>query len=207
MEPKWLLWARELQAMAQTGLAFTKDAYDCQRYERLRQLAAQMMAEHAAVEASHIEGLFSEQVGYATPKVDVRGAVFKEGRVLLVRERADSGRWTLPGGWADVNRSPRECVVAEVREEAGLEVKPIKLAAVYDRSRHPYVPPYSFHIYKMFFICEIVSGVPSPGMETDRVDFFEADKLPELSVSRVLDYQISRMFAHAAAPHLPTEFD
>jgi ADP-ribose pyrophosphatase YjhB (NUDIX family) len=158
MEPKWLLWARELQAMAQTGLAFTKDAYDGQRYERLRQLAAQMMAEHAGVEASRVEGLFSQQVGYATPKVDVRGAVFKEGRVLLVRERADAGRWTLPGGWADVNRSPRESVVAEVREEAGLEVKPIKLAAVYDRSRHPYVPPYAFHIYKMFFICEIASG-------------------------------------------------
>ena len=134
MEPKWLLWARELQAMAQTGLAFTKDAHDCQRYERLRQLAAQIMAEHAGVEARRVEGLFSEQVGYATPKVDVRGAVFKEGRVLLVRERADPGRWTLPGGWADVNRSPQECVVTEVREEAGLEVKPIKLAAVYDRS-------------------------------------------------------------------------
>jgi len=207
MEPKWLLWARELQAMAQTGLAFAKDAYDCQRYQRLRQLAAQMMAEQAGVEASRVEGLFSQQVGYATPKVDVRGAVFQAGRVLLVRERADAGRWTLPGGWADVNRSPRECVVAEVREEAGLEVNPVKLAAVYDRSRHPHVPLYPFHIYKMFFICKIASGVPSPGMETDGVDFFEADKLPELSVGRVLDYQIARMFAHAAAPHLPTEFD
>src|SRR6516162_6976744 len=163
MEPKWLLWARELQAIAQTGLAFTKDAYDRQRYERLRQLAAQIVAEHAGVEASCVEGLFSQQMGYATPKIDVRGALFKEGKILLVRERADPGRWTLPGGWADVNRSPRECVVAEVREEAGLEVKPIKLAAVYDRSRHPHVPPYSFHIYKMFFICEIASGVPSPG--------------------------------------------
>jgi len=93
MEPNWLFWARELQGMAQTGLAFTKDAYDCQRYERLRQLAAQMMAEYAGVEASRVEGLFSEQVGYATPKVDVRGAVFTEGRVLLVGERADAGRW------------------------------------------------------------------------------------------------------------------
>jgi len=122
MEPKWLLWARELQAMAQTGLAFTKNAYDCQRYERLRELAAQKMAEHAGVEASGVENLFSEQVGYATPKVDVRGAVFKEGRVLLVRERSDEGRWALSGGWADVNRSPRECVVTEVREEAGLRI-------------------------------------------------------------------------------------
>jgi ADP-ribose pyrophosphatase YjhB (NUDIX family) len=157
MEPKWLLWARELQAMAQTGLAFTKNPYDCQRYERLRQLAAQIMAEHAGMEASRIEGLFSQQVGYATPKVDVRGAIFKEGRVLLVRERSDPGRWTLPGGWADVNRSPRECVVTEVREEAGLDVKPTKLAAVYDRSRHPHVPPYPF-------VCTCCGTTPADGV-------------------------------------------
>src|SRR5215472_17662209 len=207
MEPKWLLWARELQGMAQTGLAFTKDAYDCQRYERLRQMAAQMMAEHAGVETSSVEGLFSQQVGYATPKVDVRGAVFVEGKILLVRERADSGRWTLPGGWADVNRSPRECVVAEVREESGLEVSPVKLAAVYDRARHPHTPPYPFHVYKLFFICEVIGGVLSPGMETEAVAFFEANQLPELSVSRVLHDQIHRMFAHATSPALPTEFD
>jgi ADP-ribose pyrophosphatase YjhB (NUDIX family) len=100
-----------------------------------------------------------------------------------------------------------ECVVTEVREEASLEVKVIKLAAVYERSRHPHAPLYSFHIYKIFFICEIVMVVPSPGIETDGVHFFEADKLPELSVSGVLAYQIARMFAHASAPHLPTECD
>jgi ADP-ribose pyrophosphatase YjhB (NUDIX family) len=207
MEPKWLVWAREIQATAQTGLAYTKDAFDRQRYEHLRHLAARMMAERSGVDAAFVAGLFAEQTGYATPKVDVRGAVFGEGKILLVRERADSGRWTLPGGWADVNRSPRECVVSEVREEAGLEVKPVKLAAVYDRARHPHVPPYPFHIYKMFFICEIVGGVPSPGIETEEVDFFGADELPELSLSRVLDYQITRMFAHIDEPNMPTEFD
>jgi ADP-ribose pyrophosphatase YjhB (NUDIX family) len=207
MEPKWLVWAREIQATAQSGLAYTKDAYDHQRYEHLRNLAAQMMAEGSGVDAAFIAGLFAEQTGYATPKVDVRGAVFREGKILLVRERADAGRWTLPGGWADVNRSPRECIVAEVREEAGLEVKPVKLAAVYDRARHPHVPPYPFHIYKMFFICEIIGGVPSPGIETEEVGFFRADELPELSLSRVLDYQITRMFAHIAELNMPTEFD
>lgn len=207
MEPKWLVWAREIQATAQTGLAFTKDAYDRQRYERLRQLAAEIMAGSAGIDAEVVEAIFAEQTGYATPKVDVRGAIFKDGEVLLVKERADAGRWTLPGGWADVNRSPRECIVAEVREEAGLEVKPVKIAAIYDRARHPHVPPLPFHIYKMFFICEIVGGVPSPGMETEGVAFFKANKLPELSVSRVLDYQIERMFAHAKSPNLPTEFD
>jgi ADP-ribose pyrophosphatase YjhB (NUDIX family) len=207
MEPKWLVWAREIQATAQTGLAYTKDIYDRQRYERLRELAAEIMAESAGISAEVVKGLFVQQTGYATPKVDVRGAVFQEGKILLVQERSDAGRWTLPGGWADVNRSPSECVVAEVREEAGLEVKPVKLAAVYDRGRHPHEPPYAFHIYKMFFICEVLDGMPSPGIETEDAAFFDVDKLPELSISRVLGYQIKRMFAHANSTTLPTEFD
>ena len=207
MEPKWLVWAREIQAAAQTGLAFTKDVYDRQRYERLRQLAAEIMADGAGIGGEAVEALFAEQTGYATPKVDVRGAVFQDGRVLLVKERADPGRWTLPGGWANVNRSPRECVIAEVREEAGLEVRPIKLAAVYDRARHPHVPPNPFHIYKMFFICEIVGGAPSPGLETEDVAFFDVDELPALSLGRVLAYQIRRMLDHAKSPNLPTDFD
>ena len=123
MEPRWLLWAREIQATAQTGLAYTKDVYDHQRYERLQQLAAVIMAEAAGIDPQVVEGLFAEQAGYATPKVDVRGAVFKNGQILLVRERADARRWTLPGGWADVNQSPRECVIAEVCDESGLEVR------------------------------------------------------------------------------------
>jgi ADP-ribose pyrophosphatase YjhB (NUDIX family) len=207
MEPRWLLWAREIQATAQTGLAYTKDVYDRQRYERLQRLAAVIMAEAAGVDTQVVAGLFGEQWGYATPKIDVRGAVFKKGQILLVRERADAGRWTLPGGWADVNQSPRECVIAEVRDEAGLEVRPVKLAAVYDRAKHAHQPPYAFHIYKMFFVCEILGGDPAPGVETDGVGFFDRDKLPGLSISRVLDYQIGRMFVHANSPELPTEFD
>jgi ADP-ribose pyrophosphatase YjhB (NUDIX family) len=207
MEPKWLVWAREIQATAQTGLAFAKDVYDRQRYEQLRRLASRMMAEISGANAEIIERPFAEQSGYATPKVDVRGAIFREGKILLVQERADAGRWTLPGGWADVNSSPSECVIAEVREEAGLEVKPVKLAAVYDRARHAHLPPLPFHIYKMFFICEVVGGEPSPGVETQGVAFFGRDELPELSISRVLDYQIARMYAHAASASLPTDFD
>src|SRR5262245_3049021 len=121
MEPKWLVWARAIQASAQTGLTFTKDVYDRERYERLRRLAAEVMAEHGGAAPDIVEGLFAAQTGYATPKIDVRGAVFRDGKVLLVKERADPGRWTLPGGWADVNQSPSECVIAEVRDEAGLE--------------------------------------------------------------------------------------
>ncbi|HJQ58724.1 MAG TPA: NUDIX hydrolase [Vineibacter sp.] len=208
VQPLWLVWARQLQAIAQTGLTFSTVTYDRERYEAIRALAAQIMAEHSDADMRRIEGLFADQAGYATPKVDVRGAVFRNGRILLVREASDNGRWTLPGGWADVNQSPSESVVREVREEAGVEVVVRKLAAVYDRERHPHRPPYPFHIYKLFFVCDIVGGEPRPGPETEAVEFFAPDKVPsDLSVSRVLPQQISRMFDHVASPDLPTDFD
>ncbi len=207
--PRWLTWARQLQAIAQTGLAFSRDVYDRERYAAIRALAAQIMTEHSDADLRRVEGLFADQVGYATPKVDVRAAVFRDdGRILLVRETADGGRWTLPGGWADVDQSPRESVVREVREEAGVEVSVRKLAAVYDRERHPHRPPYPFHIYKLFFVCDLIGGDPRPGVETSEVAFFTAPDVPaDLSLSRVLPQQISRMFEHAAAPDLPTDFD
>jgi ADP-ribose pyrophosphatase YjhB (NUDIX family) len=207
-EPLWLLWAREIQALAQTGLSFTRDKYDRERYLQLRALAARIMAEYAGVEVQHVAALFGEQSGYATPKLDVRGAVFRDGRLLMVRETADSGRWTLPGGWADVNESPTECVAKEVREESGFEVRVDKLAAVWDRARHPHEPPYAFHIWKLFFLCSIVGGEARSGLETSEVAFFAEDELPaDLSTSRVLHAQLSRMFEHMRQPELPTEFD
>jgi ADP-ribose pyrophosphatase YjhB (NUDIX family) len=207
MEPKWVAWAREIQATAQTGLTFSKDLYDRQRYERLQQLAATIMAECAGVEQQAVENLFEGQNGYATPKVDVRPAAFRDNKILLVQEPSDRGRWALPGGWADVNQSPRECIIAEVRDEAGLYVSPVKVAAVYDRARHPHRSPYAFHVYKIFFICKIIGGSPAPGLETDAVGFFDLQHLPELSVARVLEYQIARMFDHFNSPQLPTDFD
>ena len=138
MEPVWLVWARELQAIAQTGLTFATNGYDRERYTAIRSLAAQIMATQSDADFGRVEALFAEQAGYATPKLDVRGAIFDENaRILLVREIADAGRWTMPGGWADVNQSPAESIIREVREEAGLEVRVRKLAAVYDRARHP----------------------------------------------------------------------
>jgi ADP-ribose pyrophosphatase YjhB (NUDIX family) len=151
MEPRWLVLARELQAMAQIGLAFTSDHYDRARYERLRAMAALIMADGFGADARLLEKAFAAEVSYATPKIDVRAAVFREGRILLVREIEDQGRWSLPGGWADVNQSASECVVREVREESGFEVAVRELAAVYDQARHPHPPQYPFHIYKMFF--------------------------------------------------------
>jgi ADP-ribose pyrophosphatase YjhB (NUDIX family) len=152
--------------------------------------------------------MFTQQTGYATPKVDVRGAVFRDGQILLVRETADGNRWTLPGGWADVNESPAEAVVKEVREEAGLEVRASKLSAVWDRSRHAHKPIYPFHIWKLFFLCEVIGGELQNGPETSEVAFFAEHDLPiDLSTSRVLPLQLKRMFEHMRQPNLPTDFD
>jgi ADP-ribose pyrophosphatase YjhB (NUDIX family) len=207
-QPSWLVWARELQAVSQTGLTFTRDSYDQARYHRIQTLAAEITARHTNLDAQPIELAFGAQSGYATPKVDVRGAVFREGRLLLVREKADNDRWTLPGGWADVNESPAEAVAKEVREEAGFTVRPYKLAAVWDRARHAHEPQYLFHIWKLLFLCEIEGGEARVGSETSEVAFFAEDELPaELSVSRVLHWQLERMFQHASRPELPTDFD
>ncbi len=208
MEPNWLVWARELQAIAQTGLTFTNDPFDRERYGAIRKLAAHIMAAHSSADPARIEALFTEQSGYATPKVDVRAAAFRDdGALLMVREATD-GCWSLPGGWADVNQSARESVIREVREEAGFDVSIRKLAAVLDRARYPHVPPRPFHVYKMFFICEIADGAPRPSIETTEIGFFLEHALPaDISVHRVVPYQIERMFAHYRQPDLPTEFD
>jgi ADP-ribose pyrophosphatase YjhB (NUDIX family) len=209
MEPVWLIWARRLQAIAQTGLTFAANAHDRERYTAIRALAAEMMGTQSGADFARVEALFAEQAGYATPKVDVRGAIFDEhARILLVREIADAGRWTMPGGWADVNESPSESVIREVCEEAGLEVRVRKLAAVYDRARHPHMPPHPFHVFKLFFVCEQVGGTPRPGLETSEVAFFDETEIPEdLSLGRVLPFQIRRMFEHARHPDMPTDFD
>ena len=166
------------------------------------------MVAHSGAELTHVEGLFAEQSGYATPKVDVRGAVFRDdGSLLMVREATD-GRWSLPGGWADVNQSPREAILREVLEESGFEVGIQKLAAVFDRSRHPHFPPRPFHVYKLFFVCTILGGAPRTSLETTEIGFFTEENLPaDISIGRVVPYQIGRMFEHYRAPELPTEFD
>jgi ADP-ribose pyrophosphatase YjhB (NUDIX family) len=205
-EPQWLRIARELRAIAQTGLTFTTDRFDRQRYERVRELAASMLAEGSGERFEVIIEILREGWGYATPKVDVRGAAFVDGRVLLVREISD-GNWTLPGGWADVNQSAAECVVREIAEESGFLARARKLAAVrdYQRSGHP--PRNTDSIYKMFFICEITGGAARASVETSEVAFFARDALPPLSLGRTTAAQIDRMFHHAEHPDLATDFD
>ncbi|HEY0282159.1 MAG TPA: NUDIX hydrolase N-terminal domain-containing protein [Rhizomicrobium sp.] len=207
MQPKWLLWARELQAAAQNGLTYSENPYDRARYAAMQALAARIMAEGSGTDLAVIEGLFAQQAGYATPKVDVRGAIFRERSVLLVSETIDGGRWTMPGGFADVNEAPSVSLVREVREEAGYVVTARKLAAVYDRDKHGHPHPHPFHIYKLFFICDIVGRCEKSDLETGEPQFFPLDALPELSESRTLPWQIQRMYEHHLSPSLPTDFD
>jgi ADP-ribose pyrophosphatase YjhB (NUDIX family) len=207
--PKWLQWAQQLQAIAQTGLAFTQNPFEVERYEQVREIAAEMMAAQSELPPQPIRDLFADQAGYATPKVDVRGVVFDRPgsapKVLLVKERRD-GRWTLPGGWADVNDSPAEATEREVWEESGYRARATKLLACYDRHKHDH-PPHAFHIYKLFFLCALEGGAPKTSIETAGVGFFGEHEIPPLSLPRVTPAQIARFFEHYRHPEWATDFD
>ena len=204
--PRNLLeWARKVQAIAQTGLAFTRDPFDRERYTQLAGLVAELLARELEIPLGAARELWAGEHGYATPKVDVRGGVFIDDRVLLVRERADGG-WTLPGGWVDVNDAPSEAVAREIFEESGYRARAVKLAALVDKNRHPH-PPGVHHIYKLFFLCELLGGEPAASNETDAVEFFPVQALPPLSTGRVLASQIERLYQHQLDPSLPTDFD
>jgi ADP-ribose pyrophosphatase YjhB (NUDIX family) len=200
-----LVWARKVQAIAQTGLAFTHDEYDRERYTQLQELVASIIASELDIPIRRAKALWDQDDGYATPKVDVRGCVFDGDKVLLVRERSD-GKWTFPGGWVDVNDAPSEAVVREIFEESGYLAKAIKLAALVDKNRHPH-PPSVHHIYKLFFLCELTGGTATISNETDAVEFFPVNALPELSTGRTLASQIARMYEHNLNRDLPTDFD
>ncbi|WP_428485524.1 NUDIX hydrolase [Rhodopila sp.] len=207
-DPDWLIWSREIQAIAQTGLAFSKDPYDRDRFAALRRLSARIMAAHTAANISRIERLFDAETGYATPKVGVRAAVFDTaGRILMVREVEDDNRWTLPGGWADVNQTPAQSVVREVFEESGYQVRAVKLAAVWDRARQAQ-PPTAFSVVRMFFVCALEGGTAATSLETSEVGWFAETDVPcDLSLRRTSAHHIGRMFAHRREPRLATEFD
>lgn len=205
MGTQWLKLAMQLQAISQNGLTFTQDHFDKERYEQVREIAAQLMSLGSGPDYEKIHALFAQEQGYATPKVDVRGVVMDGDRMLFVRERSD-GNWSLPGGWADPCHSARQNVEKEIREESGLEVKAEKLLAILDRSGHAH-PPYPFHVYKHFFLCSILGGELSASDETSAADFFEEDHVPELSITRVTAAQVSRMFEHTRHPEWFADFD
>lgn len=182
--------AKELEALAQTGLHYSTDPFDTLRYSRLRELAAELLAGSSNLSKEEILVWSKAEFGYATPKVDVRGFILSGNEVLLIREDADGGRWTLPGGWADVNETPSESVIREVEEESGYIVQTKQLLAVLDREKQGHIPAFPYHVYKLFFHCEIVGGAPRPTPESSESRFFGIDHLPELSESRVLAHQI-----------------
>ncbi|HLU33294.1 MAG TPA: NUDIX hydrolase N-terminal domain-containing protein [Natronosporangium sp.] len=203
--------AVELAAMAQNGLNYATDRYDRARYERLRTAAAEILALLDGGDVAQLRSTLAAESGHATPKVDVRGALFDtHGRVLLVREARD-GRWTLPGGWAEALDSPAVAVEREFAEEAGLAVRATKLLAVHDGSRHNGHGATPFHIYKLFFQVERTDPGQEPAAgrdgETTGVGFFRPDNLPELSTRRCTPEQLRLMWEHHADPSRPTEFD
>jgi ADP-ribose pyrophosphatase YjhB (NUDIX family) len=207
MIPNWLLWARELQATAQTGLTFVQNPYDEARYKAMQELAGRMMSEAGGGDLGQLDTSFATQRGYATPKVDVRACIFRKNEVLLVSEMIDGNRWTFPGGFADVNETPSEAAEREVQEEAGFVVKAAKLAGVYDRDKRGGTRPYPYHIYKLLFICEITGRCEKSNLETGDPQWFPIDALPELSTDRTQVWHIQRMYEHFLHPEMPTDFD
>ena len=203
--PGWLGWAREIQARAQTGLTFTKSPYDRASFERLSDIAAEILARHSQLEAEAVKRVFSLEPGYATPKVDVRAAVVRDGRILLVREKAD-GKWAMPGGWADVGDRPSETAERETLEESGFTVRAAKLVAALDANRGEQVSAF-FHAVKLIFLCDLLGGEARVSMETLEVDFFDFDNLPPLSMQRTNQRHLEEVRAHLRDPLRVAAFD
>jgi ADP-ribose pyrophosphatase YjhB (NUDIX family) len=205
-EPRWVHWGRALQSIAQSGLHFSESEYDRERYQRILKISIEIFSEHSGESPSLISRLFESQTGYATPKVDVRGVVFLDGKLLLVQERTD-GLWTLPGGWADVEDSPSEAVEREILEESGFHAKAERMLAVFDRAKHAHEPPFPFHVYKLFMLCRLQAGEARPTLETSAVGFFSENEIPRLSVSRVTVDQILFCFETQKNPSALCRFD
>jgi ADP-ribose pyrophosphatase YjhB (NUDIX family) len=203
--PRWLEWAREIQSLSQTGLTFSGSDYETQRYQRLMEIAAEIVQGYTALAKEPLLRGFLAQPGYATPKVDVRGAVVRDGKILLVQERSD-GRWAMPGGWADVGELPSEMVVREVWEESGFNVVPQKVIGVYDANRGG-IPLEFYHAYKIVFLCKITGGEARPSSETRAVGFFSFDDLPPLSSNRTNERHLAEVWAHLQDRHRPAAFD
>jgi ADP-ribose pyrophosphatase YjhB (NUDIX family) len=207
-EPQWLAWAKRIQAIAQAGLTYSQSAYDQDRYQALRALSVEIMASHmdlADGDRPRLAELFASDYGYPTPRVDVRAFVVADGRILLVRERVD-GRWSIPGGWADVGSSPAEMAVRETAEESGYQVEARRLLAVWVKARHN-PSPYPADVYKLVVACDLVGGAAAAGSETLDVGWFAPDHLPELSVGRTTAAQIHRLAELHAHPELPPDLD
>jgi ADP-ribose pyrophosphatase YjhB (NUDIX family) len=203
--PRWLAWAREIQALSQTGLTFAHSDYETLRYQRLTEIAAEIVRDYTGLSEERLVEDFTMQPGYATPKVDVRGAVVRDGKILLVQERVDE-RWCMPGGWADVGDLPSEMVAREVWEESGYHVVPRKVVGVFDANRSGR-PLELYHAYKLVFLCEITGGEARPSHETLDVGFFAFDDLPPLSANRTNERHLAEVRSHLRDPGRAAAFD
>ena len=201
---KWLEWAIELQALAQAGLFYCKDPYELERYQRIREISAEMLARQTDLPVEKVRDLFCNETGYQTPKLDTRAAIFQKDRVLLVQE--NTGRWSLPGGWVDVDLSIGENAVKEVREEAGLDVSADFVIAVQDREKHNR-PVHAYKVCKIFVMCSVLGGEFTPNIETVASGFFGLDELPKLAEEKNNAEQIKMCFDARRAEHWNVFFD
>jgi len=200
----WLKWAIEIQALAQNGLTYCKDIYDQERYERLREIAAEMISFKSGIPAEQVKNLFCNETGYQTPKLDTRAAIIENEKILLVQEK--TGLWALPGGWADVTETISSNTVKEVREEAGLEAKAERIVALLDHNRRN-GHPYAYNICKVFVLCLRLGGQFQPNSETIASGWFGMDELPPLAVTKTTKEQIALCFQANADPGWQPVFD
>lgn len=203
-EMRWLEWAIELQSLAQAGLTYSKDTYDIERFERIREISAEIVTHKSDIPIDKVKNLFCNETGYQTPKLDTRAAVFKDEKILLVRE--NNGKWSLPGGWVDVNVSVGENAVKEVKEESGLDVKAKKIIAVQDRNRHN-LPIYAYGICKIFILCDLIGGQFKENIETTGFDYFTLDNLPPLAEEKNTSEQIKMCFEAYKSDSWQVQFD
>lgn len=182
--------AMELQSIAQNGLTYTKDPFDKQRFERVREISAQMISMKTELPLEKVKDLFCNETGYQTPKIETRAAIFKENKILLVKEQ---DKWSLPGGWVDYNESIASNTIKEVKEEAGLDIIPLRIIAIQDRNKHNF-PKFAYGIFKVFVLCYVISGSFKENDETTESGFFSLDNLPIIDENKNVYDQIKMCF-------------
>ncbi len=183
---EWLNWAIELQSISQIGLTYSRDAHDIERFKRIREISAAILSKYTDLKIEKVKDLFCNETGYQTPKIDTRGVIIKNNKILLVRE---NGKWALPGGWVDIDKSIKENVVKEVREETGLIVEPERIIAIQDKKKHN-LPISPYRICVIFILCKELSGSFEANIETEASDYFPLDNLPTLDTAKTTKLQI-----------------
>lgn len=202
---KWLKWAIEIQSLAQAGLEYTNNVYDIERYERLREISAEIISEKTNLNMEKVKGLFCNETGYQTPKIDTRAAIFKDNKILLVHE--NNGTWSLPGGWCDVLETVKTNTIKEVKEETGLDVETIKIISIQDRNKHN-KPIYAYGVCKIFVLCNVIGGEFVENIETTEIEYFSLDELPNsLAEEKTTKEQIEMCFKAYKDENWKVQFD